>query len=64
MIWEGDIVRQIRPNMVMTIGTVVFKGGCFTIGEAGWYFWDYAAGDSDTTIEILGNVHENPELLK
>ena len=60
-IYEGDIVRCFNDGL----SVVVFKKGCFgllTHGEKGtdYYTFDEIYG----YCEILGNIHENPELLE
>ena len=64
-IFEGDICRVSRP-CVITYGHIEFKNGCF-------WFADYGPGGllrlcdvrmNGFTIEIIGNIHDNPELLE
>lgn len=56
-IYEGDIVKNERDEALR----VSFRrcAGCFAIGD--YYFKSIGAGK---ILEIIGNVHENPELLE
>ncbi|WP_262339206.1 YopX family protein [Lactiplantibacillus plantarum] len=56
-IYEGDIVKNER-NEVHRV-SFIRRAGCFAIGD--YYFKSIGAGK---ILEIIGNVHENPELLK
>ncbi len=60
-IYEGDIVRAISDYYELNfIGEVVFKDCSFAV--KGNVFTGYALMDYE--VEILGNIHENPELLE
>lgn len=61
-IWEGDIIRQkLGPKIADVIGPVFFIDGCFRI-EYGDDSFDMV--DRSDTNEVLGNIYENPDLLK
>lgn len=64
-IFEGDICRVSRP-CVIAYGHIEFKNGCF-------WFVDHGPGgmlrmcdikNNGFTIEVVGNIHDNPELLE
>ena len=64
-IFEGDIVKTFKFNTPNKLYIITFDllFGAF-IGERGdtMYFTTFD-GDSDQ-FEIIGNIHDNPELLK
>jgi len=56
-IFESDILKMTAAN-----GKVIFDNGCF-------YIWEMAYGAVppkhwNPTWEVIGNIHENPELLE
>jgi len=60
-IYEGDIVRGFLRNglgdVVLNVNVpVIFKNGCF-LPHISWL-------GPGTEIEVIGNIYENPELLK
>ena len=78
-IYEGDILNEIRypPNKMGSYDSIPvfvkdneivvgFKDGCF-VAEPGSHLWRYICNyndESKTDYEIIGNIHENKELLK
>lgn len=62
-IYEGDIVKTL-----LGIGVVEFYYGCFTIKfmlpSNGVLEPYYNYFEQYTDFEVIGNIHENPELLK
>lgn len=71
-IYEGDIVRVYIPNYTgeYIMATIEFCSGCFGIRVAGNPILNNAVGqfkafnENTEGIEVIGNVYENPELLK
>ena len=55
-IFEGDIVKFSG-----VLYYIVFAGGCFRIGKNGQY--SYTLHNLYSAFEIVGNIHDNPELL-
>lgn len=57
-IYEGDIVRRQKEGEFETVGVVEWR-------ENGALFWiDRYYFMSKDGLEVIGNIHENPELLK
>ena len=62
-IYEGDIVRVKDRVGVEFIATIEFQDGCFVavLDKETAYSVDLFKDDD---MEVIGNIYENPELLK
>lgn len=65
-IFEGDIVLypwndQDNPE----IFTIKFKNGQFVASpvKGTEYYWDFMVGGYSKEMEVIGNIHDNPELI-
>lgn len=62
-IWENDIVR-IENSMDEGIGNIEFYGGMWYVdGEPSNSLYDIMEYD-DADIEVIGNIFDNPEMMK
>lgn len=63
-IWENDIVR-IENSMDEGIGNIEFYGGMWYVdGEPSNSLYDIVEYDDAAEVEVIGNIFDNPELLK
>lgn len=60
-IFEGDIVDILAENE--EIGTIVFDEGAFIVSADGFCL-DFQNNIDSTNLEVIGNIYDNPELLK
>lgn len=70
-IYEGDIIKIVEEyddeNVYTRIGVVCFEEGMYELQDKngkhfaylGWLMHD----DSISKLEVIGNIHDNPELL-
>ena len=58
-IYEGDIV-----DVDGYISAVRFYGGALCVDTCGYDFDYTAIGWTEGAISVIGNIHQNPELLK
>ncbi|EAJ5682145.1 hypothetical protein BXA13_07480 [Campylobacter lari] len=66
-VYENDIVKVKSPYDCFIAKISIHKEGTFYLeGKNGDYMGSliYLVEDEAYTIEIIGNIHENPELLK
>ena len=60
-IFEGDIVDILTENE--EIGFVAYDDGGFLV-KANGFCVDFHANINGTDLEIIGNIHDNPEMLE
>jgi len=58
-IFEGDILRAVRKGRERICHTE-YSGDSFYVPE---FHWNLSDVDFDYQIEIVGNIHDNPELI-
>lgn len=60
-IFEGDIVDILTENE--EIGVIAYDEGGFVV-KADGFCVDFHNNINGTDLEVIGNIHDNPELLK
>lgn len=60
-IFEGDIVDILTENE--EIGVVEYEDGGFLVSADGFCV-DFHANINGTDLDVIGNIHDNPELLE
>ena len=60
MIFEGDIVTMPKYGGGRHRSVVYFKNGKFAVNGSNYNFKDICPKN----MEVIGNIHDNPELLK
>lgn len=75
-IFEGDIVKLHRDGFGYDTATVVYKqNGFYAVSHSYWGCYDFSGGETadfgmgasgyvTIKIEVIGNIHDNGELLK
>jgi uncharacterized phage protein (TIGR01671 family) len=63
-IYEGDIIKSSYRGSGYEIGTMVFDDLCGKFQFRDKHGTTWSLTTNDTYIEVLGNVYQNPEILK
>lgn len=66
MIYEGDIVKGLFNFGLEIMSVCTFKNGAFglTAKQCGAYHFSAFTSICNVQYEVIGNIHDNPNLLK
>ena len=66
MIYEGDIVKGLFNFGLEIMSVCTFKDGAFglTAKQCGAYHFSAFTSICNVKYEVIGNIHDNPELLE
>lgn len=66
MIYEGDFVKGLFNFGLEIISVCTFKNGAFgmTAKQCGAYHFSAFESICNVKYEVIGNIHDNPELLE
>ena len=59
-IFEGDIINIVYPDTIVRNAVINYVGASF-YGDNRFDLWEL---DGYISLEVIGNIHDNPELLK
>lgn len=59
-IFEGDILKAVRSDRERVFH-VIYLGTAFYAPE---FHWELIDVDFDYQLEVIGNIHDNPELME
>ena len=62
-IYEGDIVHVVTEDGYERTGKVIFEKGCYWVDNGMDMYPVNQIGFERDTLEVLGNVHVNPEII-
>ncbi len=60
-IYEGDVVKQNHLHSDSQVGQVWYRAALGSV--VGWMVGAFYMSSMMESIEVIGNVHENPELM-